>query len=123
MFRRVCIVLSCVALLGCPDPEPDLTPPAPAPATPEESRTSPPIGRPEAVKTGEDVEAVEEVIRLQANTMDPVCNMQVEMTSSKTVVYGETTYHFCGDACARAFEESPKDFLREEGLNAPGEEK
>ena len=46
---------------------------------------------------------------------DPVCGMEVnEKKAAATSVFQGTTYYFCAQACKRAFERAPENYLEEE---------
>jgi xanthine dehydrogenase accessory factor len=65
------------------------TPPARSPAGPARAAVSPGAG----------------------NAIDPVCGMEVPMTSPLTATHDGTRYYFCADACRRKFVRSPAKYL------------
>lgn len=47
-----------------------------------------------------------------AQVKDPVCGMTIEDTeAAASKVHNGTTYFFCSEGCAKAFEERPDDFV------------
>jgi Cu+-exporting ATPase len=43
---------------------------------------------------------------------DPVCGMKIKPEDAvATIDHDGTTYHFCSQECADAFEEAPEDYL------------
>jgi P-type Cu+ transporter len=45
--------------------------------------------------------------------IDPVCDMEVDMSNPRGGVYEykNTTYYFCGPGCNRAFQKDPEGYL------------
>ena len=44
---------------------------------------------------------------------DPVCGMRVDPgQAAAQTVYDGVAYYFCSEACRRAFEEDPEQFVR-----------
>jgi YHS domain-containing protein len=49
---------------------------------------------------------------------DPVCGMEVqEIESPATCEYDGVTYFFCSNACRGAFEDNPRQWIIEAGLD------
>lgn len=40
----------------------------------------------------------------------PVCEMRVDSATSPSRVYEGTTYYFCNESCARAFDQEPAGY-------------
>lgn len=51
---------------------------------------------------------------------DPVCGMEVDPTKSLTLQFEEKTYHFCADACRKAFEADPGRYLAQKPAKKKG---
>ena len=52
---------------------------------------------------------------------DPVCGMEVELKSAKEqTTYEGQTYYFCSLDCRQEFDESPEDYIGDEGMERTG---
>jgi YHS domain-containing protein len=48
---------------------------------------------------------------LRATAVDPVCGRSVSIArAGATVEYGRCVYHFCSEACGRAFTRDPRTY-------------
>lgn len=44
---------------------------------------------------------------MATTTIDPVCGMEIDVTSAVAVEHAGETYHFCESACAETFRDDP----------------
>ena len=116
MRRLLCLLLLPLFLLGCPEPAPEtMAPPPPPPPAAKgavgEAPAGQPTGEPEGLTTSPEAM---EGIKLQGETLDPVCKMAVDPLNAKASwVWGDTSYSFCNTHCMEAFKKNPKKFVEQ----------
>ncbi len=53
---------------------------------------------------------------------DPVCGMQVPVTTPYKTLYKGRVYYFCSEQCKVAFERNPEYYLTHGPVGMPGED-
>ncbi|WP_316829375.1 YHS domain-containing protein [Pedobacter aquatilis] len=48
----------------------------------------------------------------QKKIIDPVCNMKIKQTGSKTTTFNKVSYYFCSESCKQKFLAEPSKYVK-----------